>query len=37
MKSDKYYTKIKLFRNPMLEISDVYEFKITLLDNGDPE
>ena len=37
MKSKKDYIKIKLCRNPMLEKSGMYEIKLALFDNGDPD
>ena len=36
-KSQKDYVKIKFRRNPMLEKSGIYEFKMDLFDNGYPE
>ena len=36
-KLDKYSVKIKLRRDPMTEKLDLYEFKMALFDNGDPE
>ena len=36
-KLDKYSVKIKLRRDPMSEKSDLYEFKMTMFDNGEPE
>ena len=36
-KSDKDFVKIKLRRNPMSPTSDLYEFKMSLFDNGEPE
>ena len=36
-KSDKYFVKIKLHRDPTSSTSDLYEFKIYLFENGDPE
>ena len=36
-KSDKYFVKIKLRRGPMQSLSGLYEFKMDLFDNGDPE
>ena len=34
--SDKIYVKIKLHRNHTLETSDMYEFKMALLDKDYP-
>ena len=36
-KSDKYFVKIKLRRDPTSEKSDLYELKIPLFDNGELE
>ena len=36
-KSDKYFVKLKLRRDPTLSTSDPYEFKISLFANVDPE
>ena len=36
-KSDEDCLKIKLRRDPTSKKSDLYEFKMTLFDNGDPE
>ena len=36
-KVGKYFVKNKLCRDPTSEKSDLYEFKIALFDNGDPE
>ena len=36
-KLDKYCVKNKLLRYPMSEKSYLYEFKMALFDNGDPE
>ena len=36
-KSDKYCVKIKFCRYPMSQESELYEFKMSLFDNGDPE
>ena len=36
-KSDKDCVKIKFCRGPTSQKSDLYEFKMTLFDNGDPE
>ena len=33
-KSGKYFVKIKLRRDPTSSTSDLYEFKISLFDNG---
>ena len=35
-KSDKYFVKIKLHRDPASEKSELYEFKIAMFDNGKP-
>ena len=34
---DKDFMKLKLRRDQTSEISDLYEFKMTLFENGDPE
>ena len=36
-KSDKYFVKIKLCRDTMSQKSDLYEFKMALFDNGEPD
>ena len=36
-KLGKYFVKIKVHWDPMSEHSDLYEFKMELFDNGDPE
>ena len=36
-KSDQYYIKIKVRRDPMSEKLDLYKLKMTLFDNGEPE
>ena len=36
-KSEKYFVKIKLRRTRTSSTSDLYEFKISSFDNGDPE
>ena len=36
-KSDKYFVKLKLRIYPTSPTSDLYEFKISLFDNGKPE
>ena len=36
-KSDKDFVKLKLRRDPTLHMSDLYEFKISLFENGEPE
>ena len=36
-KSGKYFVKLKLHIYPMEYTSDLYEFKMSLFDNGDPE
>ena len=35
--SDKDFVKLKLCRDPTLSTLDLYDFKIYLFDNGDPE
>ena len=35
-KSDKYLVKLKLHRDPASSLSDLYEFNMALVDNGDP-
>ena len=37
MISNKYCVKIKLCTDPTSQKSDLYEFKNTLFDNGDPK
>ena len=37
VKSDKYFVKLKLCRVPTSPTSDLYEFKISMFDNGGPE
>ena len=37
VKWDKYFVKIKLCGDPMSEKSDLYEFKMALFGNGNPE
>ena len=37
IKLDKYFVKNKLSRDHSSEKSDLYEFKMTLFDNGEPE
>ena len=34
-KSDKYFVKINLRSDPTSQESDLYEFKMSLFDNGD--
>ena len=34
---DKCHVKIKFLRNPTLEKSEIYELKIIIFDNGEPE
>ena len=34
-KSEKYFVKLKLRRDPTSPTSDIYEFKMYLFDNGD--
>ena len=36
-KSDKYFVKLKLHKYPTSYSSYLYEFKVALFDNGDPE
>ena len=36
-KSDKYFVKLKLSRDPTSAMSDLYEFKMDLFDNDDLE
>ena len=36
-KSDKYFVKLELRRDPKLSTSYLYEFKMSLFDNGEPE
>ena len=36
-KLNKYSVKIKLHKDPTSENSDLYEFKMALFDNGEPE
>ena len=36
-KSDKYFVKLKLHRDPTLPTSDLYEFKMYLFENGESE
>ena len=36
-KSDKYLLKMKLRRDPTSSTTDLYEFKMSLFDNGNPE
>ena len=36
-KSEKYIVKIKLLRDPTSSTSDLYEFEMSLFDNGKPE
>ena len=33
----KYFVKIKLCRDPTSYLSDLYDFKMALFENGDPE
>ena len=35
--SDKDFVKLKRFRDPTYSTSDLYEFMISLFDNGEPE
>ena len=36
-KSEKYFIKLKLRRDPTSSTSEQYEFRMYLFDNGDPE
>ena len=36
-KSEKYFVKLKLRRDPTMSTSDLYEFKMSLFENFDPE
>ena len=36
-KSDKYFVKLKLRRDPTSSTSELYEVKISLFENGEPE
>ena len=36
-KSEKYFVKIKLRRYPTSSMSELYEFKMSLFENGKPE
>ena len=36
-KPDKYFAKFKLRKDPTSEKFDLYEFKMALFDNGEPE
>ena len=36
-KSDKYFVKLKLHRYPTSSMLDLYQFKMSLFDNGKPE
>ena len=36
-KSDKYFVKLKLRRDPTSSTSDLYEFKMSLFDNDETE
>ena len=36
-KSDKYFVRLKLCRDPMSSTSDLYEFSMYFFDNGKPE
>ena len=36
-KSDKYFVKLKLRRDPTVSTSDLYKFKMSLFDKGEPE
>ena len=35
--SDKYFVKLKLRRDPTSSTLDLYEFKMFLFENGEPE
>ena len=35
-KRDKEFVKLKLRRDPTLHMSDLYEFKMSLFENGEP-
>ena len=37
MKSDKYFVNLKLHIYPMSSTLDLYDFKVSLFDHGDPE
>lgn len=37
MKSNKYYVKIKFYRNTTSGKSDMYDFIMSLIGDGDPE
>ena len=36
-KSEKYFVKLKLRRDPASSTSDIYKFKMSLFGNGEPE
>ena len=36
-KSEKYFVKLKLSRDPTSSLSEIYEFKMALFENGEPE
>ena len=36
-KSEKYFVKLKLRRDPTSSTSNLYEFKMSLFDNGEPD
>ena len=36
-KSDRDYVKLKLHRDPKYSTSDLYEFRMSLFDHGEPE
>ena len=36
-KSDEYYVKLKLCIDPTSSTSDIYEFRMSLFDHGEPE
>ena len=36
-KSEKYFVGLKLRRDPTSSTSDLYDFNMSLFDNGDPE
>ena len=37
VKSEKYFVRLKLLRDTKSGTLDLYEFKMSLFDNGDPE
>ena len=36
-KSDKYFVELKLRRDPTSSTEDLYDFKMSLFENGNPE